>query len=227
MEYGDGGRSWKEDLLNGTVDTKVTQAVADILSKLHINTMHNKVLSEAFRDNSNFVQLRIDPYLTTTAERHPNIKPMMDDVIESLLSVQTCVVHGDFSPKNLLLLPDQRIWLLDCECAHYGNPAFDIAFCTNHLLLKSVHLKSVRHLTEAQTLWASYWKHAHVLNQEKTATRTLAALMLARVDGKSPGEYLTIDDRNKIRKVARQLILDKTDDFSTVQRDVLRVILQE
>ena len=28
--------------------------------------------------------------------------------------------------------------LVDAECASWGDPAFDVAFCANHLLLKAV-----------------------------------------------------------------------------------------
>jgi aminoglycoside phosphotransferase (APT) family kinase protein len=136
--------------------------------------------------------------LTLTSSPSPSAIPIcaprIETAIEPLLSVRRCLVHGDYSPKNLLLLPDGRIWVLDCEVAHFGNPAFDIAFCTNHLLLKSIHLKSPAHLREAGRLWRSYWTQVALpdgAERERDAVRTLAMLMLARVDGKSPVEYLT------------------------------------
>ena len=45
------------------------------------------------------------------------------------------LVHGDVSPKNILVGPRGPVFL-DAECAWYGDPAFDLAFCLNHLLLK-------------------------------------------------------------------------------------------
>jgi hypothetical protein len=49
------------------------------------------------------------------------------------------------------------------------------------------------------------WESAAML--EARAARLLPGLFLARVDGKSPVEYLTDDvDKNRVRRVARALL---------------------
>ena len=218
-----GSRTWKQDLLSGTVDPTVTERVAHTLARLHWATCDRPQVQRDFGDLSNFVELRIDPYFVTIAQRHPDLKAPIEAATAPLLTVRRCLVHGDYSPKNLLLLPDGRLWVLDCEVAHYGNPAFDIAFCTNHLLLKAIHLRSLKHLNEAVRLWSVYWSEVGLpdrTDRERDAVRTLAALMLARVDGKSPVEYLTDEGRQTVRWIARQLIADGTDHFEAVQTAV-------
>ncbi len=213
-------RTWKQDLLSDIADRRITYEVSKILAKFHLETAHDRVIQEKFDDVSNFVELRIDPYFKTLETRHPDMKDKIEEIIRSLLQERICLVHGDFSPKNILLLSDGRIWIVDCEVAHWGNPAFDIAFCTNHLLLKAIHLKSPDHLEQAEILWTEYWKLAKSLKQEENATRTLAVLMLARVDGKSPAEYLTIPDKEMVRALSTKLIYDRIDDFQVVSASV-------
>lgn len=223
LEYaGDKSHTWKQDLLLGLLDQSVTSRVATILSDFHSATWGKDDLRVQFGDVSNFIQLRLDPYLATVAQRHPDIKPQIDEVSTFLVEEKLCVVHGDFSPKNILLLPDGRIWVIDCEAAHFGNPVFDIAFCVNHLLLKASHLKSTALLKEAERLWSSYWGAMKSERLEGQAVRTLAALMLARVDGKSPADYLDSEDRMSIRRISRKLVTSREDAFINVIREVSR-----
>lgn len=221
LEYaGDGTRTWKQDLLSGLVDRAVSQRVAAILAEFHSRTLEKERIRDQFADGTNFYQLRLDPYLATTARRHPDIKPQLDEVASFLAEEKICLVHGDFSPKNILLLPDGRIWVIDCETAHYGNPVFDIAFCANHLILKSVHLNSPAHLEEARALWSSYWTQSGLARLEGEAVRTLAALMLARVDGKSPVEYLDDQKREMVRDVSHVLIQEREEAFAALIRRI-------
>ena len=222
LEYaGDSSRTWKQTLLSGLVNSDVTMRVAKILTQQHKATWGNERVKTDFEDTSNFYQLRLDPYLATTARVHPDLKKQLGEVTEFLAKERLCLVHGDFSPKNVLLLPDGRIWVIDWEAAHYGNPVFDIAFCTNHLLLKAVHLNSNECLAEAQGLWTAYWEGLGSGHLEGEAVRTLAALMLARVDGKSPVEYLSPSERETARRVSRTLVRDREEDFSSLKREVL------
>ena len=215
LEYaGDGTRTWKRDLLGGHIDRNVTRQVAAILSEFHSKTRGKDNLRIQFGGGSNFSQLRLDPYLATVVRRHPFIGPQIDEITSFLSERKICVVHGDFSPKNILLLPDGRIWVIDCEVAHYGNPAFDIAFCVNHIVLKAVHLGSLPHMEEARALWSSYWAGSGFANLQGEAVRTLAALLLARIDGKSPVEYLTELERDRMRSIALSLIMEREESFA-------------
>ena len=100
--------------------------------------------------------------------------------------------------------------LLDAECASAGDPAFDLAFCANHLLLKAVWRPAwaERFVAAFDALVAGYssavsWEAA-VSGGATDVLRLLPALALARVDGLSPVEYLSEDDRVRVRAVGRR-----------------------
>src|SRR5690242_19694863 len=132
------------------------------------------------------------------------------------LATKRALVHGDVSPKNILVGPAGPVFL-DAECAWYGDPAFDLAFCLNHLLLKC--LLNRRAITRflacydrfAETyLQAARWELRE--ETEARAAQLLPALMLGRVDGKSPVEYITDEpDKERVRKVARFLLTDRAE----------------
>ena len=121
------------------------------------------------------------------------------------------MIHGDVSPKNILLGPDGPVFL-DAECACMGDPAFDLAFCLNHLLLKCLWNPAAADKFAAcfEALTDAYlaevdWESAESL--EARAASLLPALLLARVDGKSPAEYITTDaQRSHVRRCAHPLI---------------------
>jgi hypothetical protein len=139
-------------------------------------------------------------------------------------------VHGDVSPKNILIARDDgHPVLLDAECAWFGDPAFDAAFCLNHLLLKAVHLPAQRRelLDAAETFFAT-WSAGLPARTAGDAERRVATLLpclfLARVDGKSPVEYLDEAGRARVRSIARPLIADAPgtmDDLLGRVRDAL------
>ena len=120
-------------------------------------------------------------------------------------------MHGDVSPKNILAGPAGPVFL-DAECAWWGDPAFDLAFCLNHLLLKCLWTPHAQagFLACFDAMAATYragvaWEPADAL--EARVARLLPGLFLARVDGKSPVEYITTEaDKNRVRRVARALL---------------------
>ncbi|MEM4289434.1 MAG: phosphotransferase [Nitrososphaerota archaeon] len=227
MEYGEEGVTWKEMLMKRVIDSSVTDRVATILAELHRKSHGLENIVAEFSDDTNFVQLRVDPYIMHVAKKHQDIAQKLLGVADLLRRRRLCLVHGDYSPKNILILPDRRIWVLDCEPAHYGNPVFDIAFCVNHLILKSIHLSSAAHLEEGRRLWRNYWHNAgwestEILEEE--AVKVLATLMLARVDGKSPVEYLSEENRDKVRRLSRELIAEGVGELGELTDRVLEVI---
>ena len=120
------------------------------------------------------------------------------------------LVHRDISPKNILLGPDGPV-ILDAECACYGDPAFDVSFMLNHLLLKAAHkpAASTAYAAEFRGFVAAYfaeikWEPSKDL--EIRVARMLPAMLLARVDGKSPVEYLDEPKRSKVRRISLQLM---------------------
>ena len=197
MEYLDGFANWKQDLLAAKCDATLSRTAGALLGEIHAHSWGDQTAEREFDTTENFEQLRIDPYLRATAAKHPALAESILLEADRLRQTRQCLVHGDFSPKNLLH-HEGRLVLLDCEVAWYGDPAFDLAFFLNHLLLKALyHVPQTPPLaTLVQTAWKSYQEASpHALQIEQRVTELLPMLMLARVDGKSPVEYLTDDSK--------------------------------
>jgi aminoglycoside phosphotransferase (APT) family kinase protein len=203
---------WKQQLMTGTVDPATAAAVGQLLGRLHAASADDGALRAAFDTGDNFHALRLEPYLLATALRHPALASRLRLLARRTAGVRAALVHGDVSPKNILVGPAGPV-LLDAECAWYGDPAFDLAFCLTHLLLKClVHperrdalIASFKALVEAYFEQAGWEPRASL---EGRAADLLPALLLARVDGKSPVEYLTLEaQRTRVRNAATALLL--------------------
>ncbi|MEV0640665.1 phosphotransferase [Streptomyces sp. NPDC050619] len=188
---------WKTQLLRGEVDTTTAASVGEVLGALHAASAGDPALAEEFATDENFHALRIEPYLLATAAAHPGLRDVLVALADRTAGTHLALVHGDVSPKNILVGPSHPV-LLDAECAWYGDPAFDLAFCLNHLILKSLVVPGRRAelLESAQVLAAEYFRHADWEPRAGLEAR-VASLLLARVDGKSPVEYLT-DERHRL-----------------------------
>lgn len=216
---------WKAELAAGRVDPAFAAAVGGALARVHAGTADTPELARAFATDAMFVSLRIEPYLTHTATAHPGLAGRIREIAETTLATRRALVHGDVSPKNILAGPDGPVFL-DAECAWYGDPAFDIAFCANHLLLKAVwkpqHARAYAQAFDALT--AAYlagvtWEPAEAV--EARAAPLLAALLLARIDGKSPVEYLTAEsDNSRVRDAAAALLARPAIRFADAAREI-------
>jgi len=212
---------WKKQLMRGTIDFRSGSNVARALATVHNATNKDAAVRERFKEVELFVQLRIDPYWNKIAERHPQLAKQINAEIERNLSTKLALVHGDYSPKNILMTPD-RLYILDFECAHFGDPAYDVGFITNHLMLKAVKNKAwaPAYLNLMTAMVEEYFGMIDFIDRgtlEANTVRTLAFLFLARVDGKSPAEYITEDDdKNLIRKVSYAMVRDNLKTYEDV-----------
>jgi len=201
---------WKMLLLAGQVDVPAARDVGALVGTLHAATAADPAAAATFATDENFDALRIGPYLRVTARAHPDLEHRFAELATRTARTHLAVVHGDVSPKNILLGPHGPV-LLDAECAWYGDPAFDVAFCINHLLIKSVKLPhhgpalraAARALVDGHAQRVS-WEPAGSLDG-RVASLT-PALALARVDGSSPVEYLDEAQRVALRSVSRSLV---------------------
>ena len=196
---------WKAELLAGRADPLVAAAVADALGRIHAATLNDRTAAAEFPTDHLIDALRLDPYLRFTAGRHPELADRILAVLATTANTRQALVHGDVSPKNILISKrDGHPVLLDAECAWYGDPAFDAAFCLNHLVLKSIHLPALRNnLLDQAAAFANTWL-GHFPTElragiEARVAALLPCLMLARVDGKSPVEYLSEANRQLVR----------------------------
>jgi aminoglycoside phosphotransferase (APT) family kinase protein len=204
-------RVWKQALRNGQVDLATARTVGGVLARVHGFSAARPELAEQFATDAIFFDIRLEPYLLATAQRHPDLAPILERLVQVTRAHTLALVHGDVSPKNILIGARGPV-LLDAECAWWGDPAFDIAFCLNHLLLKclwntsatSAFLSAFETLSETY-LQAVNWEPR--LELERRAAALLPGLFLARVDGKSPVEYVTAEtQRDRVRRVAGALL---------------------
>jgi aminoglycoside phosphotransferase (APT) family kinase protein len=219
---------WKTELRDGRIEPRVAAAVGDVLGRIHSATADHPDLAARFPTDDIFFAIRLEPYLVATAQAHPDLGPRLLALVETTRATKRVLVHGDFSPKNLLIGAAGPV-ILDAECAWYGDPAFDVAFVLNHLLLKGAWRPQWRRRYAAAfaALVDAYDTHVHWEPLAALAERTAAllpALMLARIDGKSPVEYLTDDAvKNDVRAFARDwLSAPATDPRAIAERWVAR-----
>ena len=212
MEYLDGPNQflWKSALMQGPVPVGVAAKVAGLVVRIHAASARPAFDRTAFANRDDFDALRLDPYLRFTAACHPDVAGRIMRVLDGLFASQTVLVHGDVSPKNIIMRGEVPV-ILDAECATMGDASFDPAFCLNHLVLKAFYRPDARGalLDEAADFWDSYRVHIDWEDPAKLESRVailVPMLMLARVDGKSPVEYLTKAQAEQVRTVALDLI---------------------
>ncbi|MFQ5731320.1 MAG: phosphotransferase [Planctomycetaceae bacterium] len=219
---------WKAALLDGEADPHVALLAADCLATIHGRTTGNLEMKRRWRDATVFDELRLDPFYRFTAGRVAETREFYDELVRETLATSSCLVLGDFSPKNILLT-SRGISLVDFETACFGDPAFDVGFFLSHLLLKTLRHAERRdaflHLTRA--FWAAYLdrlvpavddESLHRPNLSRRSTRHLAGCLLARIDGKSPVDYLDESQRDFTRGFAMHLIADPPDSPDEVFR---------
>lgn len=212
-----GASMWKQELLAGRVDVAVAEAVGQVLGAVHAASAGEPSIRETFGSKRPFDQLRIDPYHRTTARRHPDVGSEIRAEIDRIMAVEKTLVHGDYSPKNVLVDRDgdDVPWILDFEVAHWGDPAFDTAFMCNHLFIKSIynHEKQSAYHAAARAFWEAYSDRV-AWDVEAETVRELGVLMLARVDGKSPVEYVSEGPiADALRSTAKRTL---TEDIETL-----------
>ena len=213
---------WKTELRDGRIDVGFAATVGALLARIHSSSAADPALAPRFATDRIFYPIRLEPYLAATATRHADCAPRLMALIAQTQANKKALVHGDVSPKNILGGPHGPVFL-DAECAWWGDPAFDLAFCLNHLLLKCVWRPhwSARYLAAFDALAAAYlagvdWEGTAAI--EARVAGLLPGLFLARIDGKSPVEYITNDsDRMRVRRVARRFLLEPVDKLAAMR----------
>ena len=221
---------WKNELRDGNIHTEIAAAVARAIAAIHAGTARRTDLAQRFANDHIFHPIRLEPYLLATGARHPDCARRLRELVEITADTKLALVHGDLSPKNILVAARGPI-LLDAECAWYGDPAFDLAFCLNHMLLKCLWRPQwrERYLGCFDALASTYlvrvtWEPRAAI--EARVAHLLPGLFLGRVDGKSPAEYLTdAGDKERVRRVARRFLLECVDRLATI-RDAWNAELQ-
>lgn len=214
--------TWKDELLAGRIDLQIASSVGTLLGSMHQCSMVSEDDIPAdlleFADQGTFVQLRIDPYHRATAIAHPDLADDIESAAQAMLDNCVCMVHGDYSPKNVMVCQnadsEPTAFLLDFEVVHLGNPVFDLAFMLNHLTLKAIHQPELagEYNAAGSAFWSAYRSSAPSIaadgeTLQRASILQMGALLLARIDGKSPAEYITTQhQKSSARGIARAIL---------------------
>lgn len=193
--------NFKSVLMTGRVDPPLVEQFGLLLGTIHRRAAESSLpLGQRFDDRSFFESLRVEPYYQYTAERVPEAAEFLDDLIRATRLLRITLVHGDYSPKNVLVRGG-RLVLLDHEVIHWGDPGFDLGFGLTHLLSKAHHFapRGEQYLKAALSFWQAYRSAIGPWNEDPSleagAVRHALGCLLARVAGRSPLEYLTSEER--------------------------------
>lgn len=204
--------NWKQMLLAGDLQADHVRQFARLLATIHRETgLRRDALMADFGDRAFYESLRLEAYYHYTGTQVPEAAAFYDALIAATRARQDTLVHGDYSPKNVLVYRGQLV-LLDYEVAHIGEPAFDLGFSLTHLLSKAHHLPTLRRefAAAARLYWDTYraaigdapWTDG----LEGRAVRHTLGCLLARVAGRSPLEYLDAAERARQRAAVTALI---------------------
>lgn len=223
-------QNWKTLLLAGNLVDDHIKQFGRLLGLIHRNAYERRQeIAPQFADRSFFESLRIEPYYTFAASQVPESAPFIETLVDETRACQLTLVHGDYSPKNVLIY-DERLVLLDHEVIHWGDPAFDLGFSLTHLLSKAHHLQAHRRqfAQAADLYWHTYCQTVGNVQWldalEKRAVQHTLACLLARVAGRSPLEYLSLGERMKQRQVVLDLMLEVPENVhDLVQRFIEKI----
>ncbi len=225
----DDAEVWKSRLLAGRIENDVARRAGALLGAMHERSIGRPELEGELVDQSVFDELRVDPYYRFLLPRYPDLKASLNELIAPTEPpTPVTFVHADFSPKNMLA-HERGLTLVDFETAHAGDPAFDHGFFASHLFLKAIRAPERRaaFFELFQTFWKAYRDAAPTCATASTTRRAVlhaAGCALARIDGKSPVDYLDDVGRDRARRWAVAMLSDPASDWREAIARLDRVI---
>ncbi len=219
---------WKKKLLEKSVSLKDGKRIGKLLGLIHKFFFKKKKYKEIFLNDKTFYDIRIEPYLVFTSKFYPEFTDSYKNTIDFLTKNKSTVIHGDFSPKNILLGKNYPV-ILDAETACWGNPVFDLAFFNNHIILKSIINKEIfkSYLMLSNNFIESYMANFTVINNNNFIRKFITMqglLILARVDGKSPVEYLNKKSKSLARNLAKNILINKHKNLSNLYQEWEKIV---
>jgi aminoglycoside phosphotransferase (APT) family kinase protein len=212
--------TWKQELFEGSATRALAHDLGETLGTWHRATAADAALRAPFEDRETFIQLRVEPYYLTVADRHRALGGRIEAIVARMGERRLCFVHGDFSPKNVLV-GSGDFWVLDFEVAHVGDPVFDVAFMLHHLTLKAIHTGAVDRIASLALAFGRAYRAAgggSAFDDADYLSAHIGCLLLGRVDGKSPADYLTLDGRHATRTEGISLVSGERGTYDSLWR---------
>jgi 5-methylthioribose kinase len=201
--------------------------LARTLANWHNQTQDLINLPKIFDNKERLKQLRTHPFHHYCAQLRPDLSEILLALADNLETNSNCLVHGDFSPKNVLASTEEsnKYWVIDAEVAHLGLAVFDQTYFLTHLLLKATHKPSQRDLflRAAKAFNETYFELVAPELKTDNWQNYLGAILLARVIGKSPATYLTQKEKTVAEQIAKFLLTSQT---SNIFDEIASILLE-
>jgi len=208
--------NWKQDMLEGRIHPEMGEKLGEILAKWHNTTAVDEAIKAKFMEGELFEQLRVSPFYRAVVAKNSNLQAVINSLIEEITTEKIALVHGDFSPKNILATSDHSPIVLDFEVAHTGNPVFDLGFICAHLLCKTIRTNNSGEkealISTANRFLDSYRQNCNLTIAESLPLH-VALIALARVEGVSPVNYLDESAQRQLVAITKSALLDSTMTF--------------
>lgn len=208
--------NWKQDMLEGRIFPEIGEKLGKILAQWHNAAAQSFEIKNQFQEDSLFEQLRVSPFYRAVKDKNPELQEVITELINEITNIKTTLVHGDFSPKNILATSDHSPIVLDFEVAHTGNPVFDLAFVSAHLLCKVIRADKPSERTDliatANNFLATY-RQTTRLSVAESLPHHVALIALARVEGISPVNYLDQSSQERLVALTKSALLDSDMSF--------------
>lgn len=203
-------RNWQAEIGEGRAHPELGRWAGETLGLWHAGTAERPELAGQFDRFDAFEELRLSPFHETVMVRRPELADAVGARVAELRSLRRCLVDGDYAPKNMLVAPDGRAWVLDLEVAHIGNPVFDLAFFLSFPLLSAVRwpalLPEMRALVDGFLEGYAARAGDGFAGDPEYITGHTACLALARTDGLSPAAFLDAGSRKRARDIGTRLL---------------------
>lgn len=228
-------REWRQEMLDASADSSEVSAdrlaqigthLGSSLATWHTVSQDTTVLPDVLITSDRLRTLRTDPFHRATANAVPEIFGELNALAKELESARTCLVHGDFSPKNVLVSASDApfgAWMLDAEVAHVGDPALDVAYLSTHLICKGVARPAIAPaLDGARRAFESAYRSTSNLVSNDRWSRHTGAILAARMRGVSRVSYLWPEQQEVVLAFAIGLVRGEVD-VDEVWERILRV----
>lgn len=209
--------NWKVDLLEGRIHPEMGERIGRVLAAWHNATAADSNIKAKFMEGELFEQLRVSPFYRAVAGKNEYLQTIINTLIDEITTEKIALVHGDFSPKNILATAEQSPVVLDFEVAHTGNPVFDLAFLSAHLLCKII-ATDVQGDKELLAVTANGFFNAYQQSSRVTICQNLpkhiSLIALARVEGVSPVNYLSAEQAERLVNLTKATLLGSSISFT-------------